>query len=277
MSRNIHLLLTLLLAYASIMLVPGVASACSCKAHFEIREAWKDQHGSVRYGEFKPDVPQEHFEAHQKRRKGETDNKCRRRAFKRAHACMSAMWRDRWLIHERRLGEAAPECSGQVTEVTAVFRPDALVAIPDLKTGLERAACCGGSPWAKDFDITREVFKRTHGGRGCGTGLRTVGSSFVSNYTFDCKAVRARENCGSIDLSSAGKEAGYDRPGMNLAGMPVEKTSPGRCRNACIRNHDCRAWSWVKPGVNGPGAQCYLKNGIPWAKKNDCCSSGTVR
>lgn len=166
---------------------------------------------------------------------------------------------------------------GQVTEVTAVFRPDVLVAIQDLKIGLERAACCGDSPWAKGFDLTRKVYKRTHGGRGCGPNLKTVTSRFVSDYTFDCKAVRAREDCGSIDLSGAKKEKGYDRPGMNLAGMPIERTSAKKCRNACIRNHDCRAWSWVKPGVLGPGAQCFLKSGIPWARKNYCCSSGTVR
>jgi PAN domain len=245
-----------------------VAKACSCKAHFEILDP--------KVGSFKPDVPVEHFEAHQTRRKGETNNQCRRRAREAAQSCMKALWRDRWRLQNKEI-DAAPECKKSLTELTSVIRPSSVWFI-DIKAELERAACCGESPWAKDFKFPAKVNSRTYGDPGCGPQLFRHESRGVTDYVLDCKSVRARENCGRVELSEADDEVGFDRLGMDLPDMPIRDVTSARgCRSRCITKDECRSWTWVKPGFHSPDAECWLKGGIPWASKNDCCLSGTVK
>ncbi len=255
---------------------PEVARACHCNGHFEIIDAeadysLKDYH--VVYKGFKPDVPAKHFSAHKVRGKGETDSRCRRRARDAAHLCMSAIWRDRWVPATT---EKTPECWVQEGTNVVIRFLDGIQNDP--KRELEKAACCGNSPWRNEIEFRGRIFKRTYGDPGCGSKLETVDMRFQSEYIFDCPSVRARENCGPIDLTGPRGEVGYDRLGMDLPGMPIaDVTSARNCRIRCMKEHRCRAWTWVKPGFQGPGANCWLKSGIPWAKKNECCSSGTVR
>jgi len=47
-----------------------------------------------------------------------------------------------------------------------------------------------------------------------------------------------------------------------------------RCRNACLEEQECKAWTFVKRGVQGDSAVCWLKDSVPAEAKNDCCTSG---
>lgn len=258
---NVMAALTLVAAICVFALYPKIAKACSCEAHFEIR-----------YGSFKPDVPDQHFSAHQTRRKGETNNSCRRRAREAAQSCMSGLWRERWDLQEPNPAAVA-ECNIHLTSSTWVIRPTSTARL-DVKREIERRACCGSSPIASLFNVTTKVYKRTHGDNGCGPNLKTVESRFLSNYVLDCKAVRAREECGAVARSKAGAENGYDRPGMDIRWEPA--SSPGECRSKCINLGECRSWTFQYATQQTLG-RCWLKHGVPWAKKNSCCSSGTVR
>ncbi len=71
-----------------------------------------------------------------------------------------------------------------------------------------------------------------------------------------------------------------DRPGNDL-GPPIALefkqnsflTFEMECAGLCAKDPGCKAWTMVKPGVQGPKAQCYLK-GTPTASvNNNCCSS----
>ena len=46
------------------------------------------------------------------------------------------------------------------------------------------------------------------------------------------------------------------------------------CEAECKRDSKCRAWTFVKAGVQGPQPRCYLKDVIPAASSNSCCVSG---
>lgn len=46
------------------------------------------------------------------------------------------------------------------------------------------------------------------------------------------------------------------------------------CEWTCDRTNYCRGWTWVKPGVQGPKAVCYLKATLMPAKRSSCCISG---
>ena len=50
-----------------------------------------------------------------------------------------------------------------------------------------------------------------------------------------------------------------------------------QCRSACKAESACLAWTFVRPGVQGPRAHCRLKNKIPPPTPNSCCISGIER
>jgi hypothetical protein len=67
-------------------------------------------------------------------------------------------------------------------------------------------------------------------------------------------------------------ESGVDRPGADFRTLPGGSFQ--ECQTACAVDATCRAWTWVKPGVQGPQGKCWLKNGVPNVVHNDCCTSG---
>lgn len=76
-------------------------------------------------------------------------------------------------------------------------------------------------------------------------------------------------------------ENNTDRPGGDL-GAPIELefkqgsflTFEAECEGLCKQNARCKAWTMVKPGVQGQKARCWLKGSVPRAVANKCCSSG---
>lgn len=46
------------------------------------------------------------------------------------------------------------------------------------------------------------------------------------------------------------------------------------CRDACANDLNCKAFTWVKPGVQAPSARCYLKNTVNGAYANSNCVTG---
>ena len=46
------------------------------------------------------------------------------------------------------------------------------------------------------------------------------------------------------------------------------------CKDACDNENNCKSWTWLKKGVTGPHARCFLKNGVPEKKSDQCCISG---
>jgi hypothetical protein len=65
-----------------------------------------------------------------------------------------------------------------------------------------------------------------------------------------------------------------DRPGSNYRDFDLPNPRPETCRDACWAEPQCRAFTYVRPGVQGPRARCWLKNVAPPARPNDCCLSG---
>jgi hypothetical protein len=71
-----------------------------------------------------------------------------------------------------------------------------------------------------------------------------------------------------------GYELNVDRPGWDIANFDLSQANPDLCRDACLRDGRCRAFTYVNPGVQGPSARCWLKGGVPNATPNNCCVSG---
>ena len=86
----------------------------------------------------------------------------------------------------------------------------------------------------------------------------------------------------SAGISSAAAAPGEnfslntDRPGNDIRNMPFNGDAQA-CLKRCNRERDCRAWTFVKAGVQGPSAVCFLKAPITRAVANPCCTSGVIR
>lgn len=46
------------------------------------------------------------------------------------------------------------------------------------------------------------------------------------------------------------------------------------CQKACEEEAQCKAFTFVKPGVQSTAARCWLKNTVPQAYADDTCISG---
>ncbi|MBI4822516.1 MAG: PAN domain-containing protein [Deltaproteobacteria bacterium] len=65
-----------------------------------------------------------------------------------------------------------------------------------------------------------------------------------------------------------------DRPGSDYRSFDLPKADPTLCRDACMAEAPCLAFTFVNPGVQGPSARCWLKNRVPDPVASDCCASG---
>jgi PAN domain len=75
-----------------------------------------------------------------------------------------------------------------------------------------------------------------------------------------------------IAMLNRGLEQGTNRFGGDYTNRDLATAQ--LCQQACASEAQCKAWTWVKPGVQGQIAKCWLKNSVPAASKNDCCTSG---
>ncbi|MBA4417378.1 MAG: apple domain-containing protein [Syntrophus sp. (in: bacteria)] len=69
-------------------------------------------------------------------------------------------------------------------------------------------------------------------------------------------------------------EYNTDRWGSDYNNFELQTPDPQLCRQACEADERCRAYSYVKPGVQLSNAVCYLKSTAPRPSKNSCCVSG---
>ena len=77
-------------------------------------------------------------------------------------------------------------------------------------------------------------------------------------------------------------ESNSDRPGGDYKNFWINRETEAfvavkQCEQACEADPNCRAYTFVKPGVHGKDAHCYLKNAVPARVENDCCTSGVLR
>jgi hypothetical protein len=69
-------------------------------------------------------------------------------------------------------------------------------------------------------------------------------------------------------------EYGTDRPGSDRYSFDMARPEPKDCENVCLLDQSCRAWTFVRPGFQGPRARCWLKSQAPAPQDAFCCVSG---
>lgn len=81
-------------------------------------------------------------------------------------------------------------------------------------------------------------------------------------------------DCCVSGLRSDGFSWGVDRPGADYRDFELEAEQPALCQQACAMDAECRAFTYVRPGVQGSAPRCWLKNEVPEPVESDCCASG---
>ncbi|MEP6742432.1 MAG: PAN domain-containing protein [bacterium] len=69
-------------------------------------------------------------------------------------------------------------------------------------------------------------------------------------------------------------EQGVDRPGGDYRSFDLPKANPELCRSSCAEDLNCKAYTYVKPGIQAAAARCWLKSSVPAATPSGCCVSG---
>jgi hypothetical protein len=72
-------------------------------------------------------------------------------------------------------------------------------------------------------------------------------------------------------------EKGIDRPGSDYRSFDLRvppPRAPAACRDACRRDARCKAYTYVRPGIQGKLPRCWLKSSVPAKRASDCCISG---
>lgn len=170
-------------------------------------------------------------------------NKARERAAANLNECYNASW-------DRRNHTSRPtECS----ESNQVYDYPIRGA---LATQLQANICRLNPGHAS---IVVKMWVLSDGDKGCYGNINTPWA-IVNSHTVNCPGALLEPNT--------------DRPGMDIRDFDLAGADPELCRQACDRETRCRAWTYVKPGVQGPSARCWLKNGVPPARRNNDCTSG---
>jgi hypothetical protein len=69
-------------------------------------------------------------------------------------------------------------------------------------------------------------------------------------------------------------EANTNRPGSDYRSLEVEDGRAETCQKACADDANCKAFTFVKPGMQGPRGRCWLKSAVPAPMPGGCCVSG---
>ncbi len=86
--------------------------------------------------------------------------------------------------------------------------------------------------------------------------------------------VRTKGRIGGGQDNDVSWEPGIDRPGSDYRNFTLANDQPGLCARQCEQERRCEAYTYVKPGIQGAQARCWLKHSVPQPVSNDCCVSG---
>ncbi len=79
-------------------------------------------------------------------------------------------------------------------------------------------------------------------------------------------------------FGAAAYEPGIDRPGSDYLNFDLAPgTSACECLSRCLSDPRCKAYTYVEAGYQSTtNPRCWLKNAVPNASPNPCCTSGYI-
>jgi PAN domain/TIR domain len=92
-----------------------------------------------------------------------------------------------------------------------------------------------------------------------------------------------RQNTASAAPAAAAPPSGNpvlqntDLHGPSYRNFDLSTADPTLCQNACKAESQCQSWTYGHPSSPGSNPRCWLKNNVPLAVPNPCCTSGIER
>ena len=72
-------------------------------------------------------------------------------------------------------------------------------------------------------------------------------------------------------------EYNVDRPGYDLRSFALSAPDFQLCLAECTRDQQCKAWTYIHPGVQSQYAMCWLKYNVPNAQNANYAISGVIK
>jgi hypothetical protein len=95
------------------------------------------------------------------------------------------------------------------------------------------------------------------------------------DFAFMCRSGGSAPPAGPVPpVSGFGMEHNVNRPGGDYRSFDLPQARPELCRDACWNDPRCRAYTYVRPGIQGAYARCWLKSVVPNPVQSTCCVSG---
>jgi uncharacterized protein YkwD len=90
-----------------------------------------------------------------------------------------------------------------------------------------------------------------------------------------CAGVVGQAKAWTVENST--NRAGGDYRNFEI--VPLQNSIAGdlvakRCEEACQKDSRCKAWTAVRPGLQSKNGMCWLKDRVPAARADACCTSG---
>jgi hypothetical protein len=102
-----------------------------------------------------------------------------------------------------------------------------------------------------------------------------VSSMLAACSVTGCVGMSVPTSAGGQALISGDLEVDVNRLGNDYKVFDLAKDDPELCRDACDAEPRCKAFTYVKPGLQGPLAKCWLKDPAPAPRSDEaCCVSG---
>jgi hypothetical protein len=98
----------------------------------------------------------------------------------------------------------------------------------------------------------------------CVSGVKGTGSSGGGTATTGT----------SSDSQTYSMESNIDMPGDDYKDFDLKNPDPQLCAQTCMNEAKCKAWTYVKPGVQADSARCWLKVRVPSRTQDENCVSG---
>ena len=90
----------------------------------------------------------------------------------------------------------------------------------------------------------------------------------------DKTTVRWAARPGVFSYNLYRRDLGLLRPGGDYTNFALAEPRPELCRDACGEDPKCLAYTYVKPGIQGSRAHCWLKSSASPPKPDPNCVSG---
>jgi hypothetical protein len=111
-----------------------------------------------------------------------------------------------------------------------------------------------------------------------GPGVYSAGTAGLTSIERRMPSARALVNDRPTSLMQLVRmEPDTNRPGQDYRTFQMKEARPEQCQAACAKEEKCLAFTYVKPGIQGRYARCYLKKGVPARVADRCCISGVKR